>query len=372
MKIAFCVYKFFPYGGLQRDFYRIAEELSERGHEIRVYVQSWTGAEVPDFMELHIVPTTALTNHGKNAQFYKWVQQHLSEHPVDRIVGFNKMPGLDAYYAADGCYAEKVAVEKSCFYKWSGRYRHYSLFEQETVKRGGKTKLMIIAPRQKTEFQKHYQTEDERFYLLPPGIAQDRKFTNFPANMRAEFRQEFGLKDSDVLMVQIGSDFKRKGVDRSIRALSSLEPQKRQNVFLYVIGQDKADKYSALADSLGVSTQVRIFSGRDDVPRFIASADLLLHPARSENTGTVILEAMAGGLPQIVTEECGYSPYVIQAKSGLVIPAPYSQEEFDRLLAEALQDGQIDLWEANAKHFAVHEDLYSLPKKAADIILDPK
>lgn len=38
--------------------------------------------------------------------------KHLREHPVDRVVGFNKMPGLDVYYAADVCYAEKVAQEK--------------------------------------------------------------------------------------------------------------------------------------------------------------------------------------------------------------------------------------------------------------------
>lgn len=369
MKIAFCVYKFFPYGGLQRDFYRIAEELANRGHEIRVYVQSWKGADVPVFMDLHIVPTTSLTNHGKNTQYYKWVRQHLAEYPVDRVVGFNKMPGLDVYYAADTCYAEKVANEKGFFYKLSGRCRHYSRFEAETVKRGRKTKLMIIAPRQKTEFQKYYQTEDERFYLLPPGIAPDRKFTNFPAGTRQDFRQEFGLKESDILMVQIGSDFHRKGVDRSIRALASLKSEQRQKVFLYVIGQDKAEKFSDLADSLGVSKQVKIFNGRDDVPRFIASADLLLHPARSENTGTVILEAMAGGLPQIVTQECGYSPYVTRAKSGFVISSPYSQPEFDGLLAKALQEGQIDDWKANARNFAIHEDLYSLPKKAADIIL---
>ena len=43
MKVALCLFKYFPYGGLQRDFLRIAKELKARGHEIRVYVQSWQG-----------------------------------------------------------------------------------------------------------------------------------------------------------------------------------------------------------------------------------------------------------------------------------------------------------------------------------------
>ncbi len=35
------------------------------------------------------------------------------------------MPGLDVYYAADVCYAEKVAQEK-VFYRLTSRYRHYA------------------------------------------------------------------------------------------------------------------------------------------------------------------------------------------------------------------------------------------------------
>ena len=41
MKIAICLYKYFPFGGLQRDFLRIAEVLVKRGHEVRVYTREW-------------------------------------------------------------------------------------------------------------------------------------------------------------------------------------------------------------------------------------------------------------------------------------------------------------------------------------------
>ena len=47
MRIAFCIYKYFPFGGLQRDFFRVASEVSSRGHYVRVYVREWTG-EKPD------------------------------------------------------------------------------------------------------------------------------------------------------------------------------------------------------------------------------------------------------------------------------------------------------------------------------------
>ena len=43
MRIAFCINKYFPYGGLQRDFMRIAKEVLSRGHTVRVYTRQWEG-----------------------------------------------------------------------------------------------------------------------------------------------------------------------------------------------------------------------------------------------------------------------------------------------------------------------------------------
>ncbi len=96
--------------------------------------------------------------------------KHLREHPVDRVVGFNKMPGLDVYYAADVCYAEKVAQEKGFFYRLTSRYRHYAAFERATFEQGKPTQLLMLTDKQIADFQKHYQTEAERFHILPPGF----------------------------------------------------------------------------------------------------------------------------------------------------------------------------------------------------------
>ena len=47
MQLAFILYKYFPFGGLQRDFMRIALECQRRGHAIRVYAMIWEG-DVPE------------------------------------------------------------------------------------------------------------------------------------------------------------------------------------------------------------------------------------------------------------------------------------------------------------------------------------
>ena len=58
MLVAFCLFKYFPYGGLQRDFMRIAQEVENRGHQVRIYVADWQG-EKPDTFDIVHVPISA-------------------------------------------------------------------------------------------------------------------------------------------------------------------------------------------------------------------------------------------------------------------------------------------------------------------------
>lgn len=368
MLIALCLFKYFPYGGLQRDFMAIGKELHKRGHKIRVYTRTWQG-EKPEEFKIILTPVRAFTNHGANIKYYHWVKKHLEAHPVDIVVGFNRMPDLDFYYDADVCYAEKIEEEKKgLLYRLSPRCRHYLEYEQAVFKNGGKTKILLLSPVQQEYFQKHYQTESERFYLLPPGISKDRRYQNAPKNARQKICDELGIPETDYLLLQIGSDFLRKGVDRSILSLSSLPEILKQKTHLIVIGQDKSEKLQVLTKKLNLDKKVHFLSGRNDVPSFIAGCDLLLHPARSENTGTVILEALAGSLPEIVTQECGYAFYVDTANSGITISTPYKQENLNKALKESLNRELLSKWEINCKKFSDNNDIYSLKEKAADYI----
>ena len=368
MIVAFCLYKYFPFGGLQRDFMRIAQTVAARGHHVRVYTQSWEG-ECPDVFELIKVPVKSHTNHGRNAEYFAWVQKHLCEHPVDKVVGFNKMPGLDVYYAADVCYAEKVAQEKGFFYRLTSRYRHYAAFERATFEQGKPTQLLMLTDKQIADFQKHYQTEVERFHILPPGIYPDRKYSQQPANSREIFRKKNGITEQQYLLLQVGSDFTRKGVDRSIEALASLPDSLRHNTLLYVVGQDKPRKFEALAEKRGVRSNVHFFSGRNDVSELMAAADLLLHPAYQEAAGIVLLEAITAGLPVLTTAVCGYAHYIVDANCGEAIAEPFRQETLNEILRKALTQSSLrQAWAENARHYADTQDLYSLPEKAADII----
>lgn len=130
-------------------------------------------------------------------------------------------------------------------------------------------------------------------------------------------------------MLQVGSDFSRKGVGRSIAAVAALPEAIRRQTQLFVVGQDKPRAFAAQAERMGVKENVHFFAGRDDVAHLMAAADVLLHPAKQEAAGIVLVEAIAAGLPVLVTEVCGYAPHVSAAGCGVVLSEPFEQHVLD-------------------------------------------
>src|SRR5690606_2957602 len=147
-----------------------ATVCQQRGHAIRVYTMGWEGERPPGF-DIRIVPTRGLTNQARNSKFTDWVKADLQRYPVDRVVGFNKMPGLDVYYAADGCYEDKAQSQRSWLYRYGPRYRHFSAYERAVFAPQGRTEILMISEVQLPLFMQHYRTPPERFHLLPPGIS---------------------------------------------------------------------------------------------------------------------------------------------------------------------------------------------------------
>lgn len=371
MRLAFCLYKYFPHGGLQRDFLRIAQACIARGHQVKAYVLEWEGS-CPDSLERIKVPSRGLSNIGRYQYFTRWVQHDLKTHPVDRVVGFNKMPGLDVYYAADPCFAEKARTLRKPWYRWTRRYRHFSAYERAIFAPEAHTRILSISERQKALFIQHYGTPAERIHDLPPGISRDRQPPANRMTVRTSIRQSLGLESDDLLVIQIGSGFRIKGIDRSLKALASLPEALAARTRYWVIGQDKAEPYLRQAEQLGLAGRVQFLGGRDDIPRFLLAADVLLHPAYNDNTGTVILEAIVSGLPVLTTEVCGYARYVTEAGAGRVVAStPFDQSELDHELNKMLKDHSArHQWSDNGIAFGQTADIYEMPERAADLILD--
>lgn len=368
MKLAFVVSLWFPFGGMQRTLLRIAQTCVARGHQVDVYTGGWQG-ERPAGIGVFELDTRAPSNHASNDRLAQAFAAAVSGKGYDCLVGFTKIPGLDVYYAADPCFAARAAQTKPFFYRWWSRYRGFYRQEKAVFGRGLDTELMLIAHQEKAKFIHHYATEEARFHLLPPGINRERLLSGDPVADRARLRAEFGLRDDCHVLLCLGSRFRTKGVDRVIEALASLPTTLRDRCHLLVVGHGKAAPLERLAARRGIGGQVTFTGTRDDVAALYRAADFLVHAARSENTGTVLIEAMICALPVLVTGNCGFAFHVHDADAGIVVPEPFEQARLNHALAELLQSERVDAWRRNGPDYCARTDLYSLIERAADVII---
>lgn len=359
MDFAFALFRYFPYGGLQRDMMAIAGETLSRGHRVTIYTREWQGSE-PDHMEVRTVPAPGLANHVRDRRFADAIRGRVGDH--DRLVGFNKMPGLDFYYAADGCLAAQYAGRPKA---WLPRYRSRLAMERAVFDPRSATRILSISPPQKKLFQAHYGTPVSRFHDLPPGIRRDRIAPDDYDRKRRDHRASLGLEADQPLFLFVGSGFRTKGLERAVRAFAALGD--KRGVF-YVVGADKSAPYRQLARRLGVADRVRFVGGQDNIPEWLWAADVLLHPAHAENTGTVLLEAAVAGLPVITTDACGYAPYIAGAGMGVVLSSSAFSLEAMVTAMEELCARSREEWVGQGRRFAASADIFSLVSHAVDAI----
>ena len=346
---------------------RIALACRSRGYTIDVYTTSWKG-DMPRSLRVNIHRPRALTNHASMREYHAWVTRRLAENPPACVIGFNKMPGLDIYYAADGCYQAKALEQRGWLYRLGPRYRQYRAFEDAVFRRDSKTHILMLSKVQETLYVRYYGTPASRIHRLPPNMARDRIAGPDAPEIRRAFRQALGLGEDDRLLLQLGSRFRTKGLNRSILALARLPEALLTRTRLYVVGDDVSRPYGRLARRLGVADRVVFLGPRDDVPRILVSADLLVHPAYYEAAGIVLLEALACGLPVIASGICGYAHYIEQAGAGWVLPEPFEQDLFNRTVRAALErDDLRDIGRLGVE-FAHRENLCGMVEAAAEVI----
>jgi glycosyltransferase involved in cell wall biosynthesis len=158
---------------------------------------------------------------------------------------------------------------------------------------------------------------------------------------RESIRASFGLGEGERVVLVVARLAAWKGVDTVMTAIGGVLGDGRPDARLVVVGDgpDQA-RLEALAETLPPGT-VR-FTGeipRGEVGRWMAAADALALCSGYEGLSHVLLEAMAAGLPVVVSDVGGNRALVRDGYDGLVVP--YGDVEATRrALAEVLADGQ--------------------------------
>ncbi len=343
MKFAFIIFKYFPFGGMQRDMLRTANELVKRGHAVEVFTMTWQG-DLPDHIKVHELPQKAWFNYQRYEQFIQASFALINASHFDYVFGYNRMANLDTHFAADPCFIERAHKQRNFLYRLLPRFKWFAACEKAVFSADVPTQVLAVSLTEKPHFQHWYGTQSERFHYIPPFLSPERFVLQDKTAMRAHLRDAFGFAANDFVFLLTGSGFAMKGLDRAILALAALPDDVRANTRLVAVGQDNPSQFQKMAKKLGIANQVVISKGRPDIPQLMQGADVCIHPAYRENTGLVILEGMACGAPMLVTASCGYAHHVADANAGIVSNSPFNQIVFNQQFLQMIQTDKKEEW----------------------------
>jgi glycosyltransferase involved in cell wall biosynthesis len=152
---------------------------------------------------------------------------------------------------------------------------------------------------------------------IPNGIDLS-KFSHIIEN--TDIRREFHINKNDLIIGSIGRLTKQKGYEYLLKAFNLLLKNK-DNVKLVIAGDgEDRDELMHMAKELQVAERV-IFAGhRKDIPNIIRSFDVFVLSSLWEGQPITIIEAMAAGVPIVVTDVGGNSEILGKGSYGLLVP----------------------------------------------------
>lgn len=150
-----------------------------------------------------------------------------------------------------------------------------------------------------------------------PGVGVDlEKFASGSDCLRGGFSTKYHLPDGAKILLSVGELNAGKNHRAVIEALAAL---KRQDVYYIICGQGALrDELERCAGRLGVADRIRMPGYQEDMPYIYQNADIFVFPSIREGMPVALIEAMAAGLPCIVSNIRGNRELISDVKDGCV------------------------------------------------------
>jgi len=190
--------------------------------------------------------------------------------------------------------------------------------------------------------------------VIPNGVDIARFTTKISPERRSFLRKQFGLSDSDTVLVTASRLSLKNGIDDLIRSLTSLPENYR--ALIAGEGEDR-DKLRVLAEQKGLTRRVVFLGkrGHDELPEILQVGDIFIRASLSEGLGNSFLEAMAAGLPIIGTPVGGIPDFLTDGETG-VFCQPRDPESIARAVRRILEEpGLRERLVANGERLVVEK-----------------
>lgn len=189
-------------------------------------------------------------------------------------------------------------------------------------------KLIANSNLMKDDCIKRFHIPAEKIQVIYPAI--DTK-TFYPRPEKREaLRKRFGFPDKVIVSLVTSGNFKKRGLDLFTEAVESLPQEIRDMASFRVVGKDNANGSPLLTFDPGLT----------DIENYYNAIDLFVLPARIEEFGRVVLEAMGSGLPVLTTDKVGASELLEGESRRFIIPS-HNVSALAEAMKELIQDKDL-------------------------------
>jgi glycosyltransferase involved in cell wall biosynthesis len=217
------------------------------------------------------------------------------------------------------------------------------------------------------EYLASYNAVPENISIVPQVVDFDF-FTESAERLspkRSQLREQWELHGKHVICF-VGQLIERKGINELLEAFYEVQ-QSAPDAILLIAGTGPLEgKIRTQVESYNLDEErVRMlgYLSQSELPELYAISDVFVLPSHYDAFGAVVLEAMASGLPVVVTEGVGAAKdLVVDGESGRVVPVG-GVDQLARAIAEILADEKISAEFALAARVALQD--WSIPKGVA-------
>jgi UDP-glucose:(heptosyl)LPS alpha-1,3-glucosyltransferase len=330
-RIAIIAEKYGGIGGSERFVQEVTERLAATGrYDFHVFANRWE-AGCAD-ITFHKVPRIKFPRFLRPWFFTAMAQRMIARGGFDLV--HSHWPTFKAdVFSTHGCphayWVKHVLKRRPNLFD-----RAMMMIDRRMIAGGADSVFMPVSAFLKERFEEVFGQLPGEWQVVHPGVDVER-FALDP-KARAEIRAKHGIAANEFVVLFVGMNFGPKGLGPLMEGFAEFRRrQPGKPARLLVVGRGPVPEFQRRAAVLGIGKDV-IFAGPQTtgIERYYSAADVFALLSEFETFGMVVLEAMAAGLPVVVSESMGVRDVV--ENSGLIIRS--DQPEIVSLALERLSD----------------------------------
>jgi UDP-glucose:(heptosyl)LPS alpha-1,3-glucosyltransferase len=362
MKIAFILQKYNKKGGIEKCTAELCQRLAGK-HDVHVFTTSYDDYD-GDKIKFHIIDNLKLPKPFFMIEHWLFLRKATSvANKLDFDIvhgGFN--PDVITAHSCNRAWIEFKKQNREFLRYLLNPAQHIRLYMEKQLYNNQKLKKVIaVSEGTKKEVLNYYKLPKEMVTVIPNGV--DAKIFSRNDEDRIVLRKEYNLEEDDIILLFVGNEFLRKGLDVAIKALALLD---NKRIKLCVVGGADKARYINLAKKLKVMDRL-IFAGKSvEVEKYYSMADIFVFPTKYEAFSLATLEALAAGLPLIISKVNGAKEVIQEGNTGYLvnrIPREIADKvslilnsnKLERMRFDCLKLAEKFTWDINANRY---EEVY--------------